>query len=65
MTASKIAKKLPKRVGRGKGGWISIARGRENKDRALVIRDAHRGINFPHSGDVGSAAYRRAHGHRV
>lgn len=63
MPASKIAKKLPKRVGRGKGGWIAIARGRDHKERAMVYRDARRGINFPSLTDAGSAAYRRSTRH--
>ncbi len=57
--ADKIAKKLPKRVGRGPGAWIAIHNGRSNANRAPVVRDSRRGINYPRMGDVGSAAYRR------
>lgn len=57
--ATKISKKLPKRVGRGKGGWVSIARGRDHKDRVLPQRNWKQGINYPELSDVGSAAYRR------
>lgn len=57
--AEKIAKKLPKRVSRGLGAWIALARGRDNNARALSARDPRRGINYPRLGDVGSAAYRR------
>lgn len=60
MATSKIAKKLPKRVGRGPGAWIALARGRDNKDRSLPSRNARQGINFPHITEVGSASYRRA-----
>lgn len=60
--ATKIAKKLPKRVGRGPGAWIAIARGRDNGARALVSRDPRQGIHYPRQGDVGSAAYRRSKG---
>jgi hypothetical protein len=57
--ADKIAKKLPKRVSRGKGAWVALARGRDSKNRVLVNRNARQGINFPDLGHVGSAAYRR------
>ncbi len=63
MAGTKIAKKLPKRVGRGKGGWVAIANGRNGKDRALPSRNARQGINYPQQGDVGSAAYRRMKKH--
>lgn len=54
-----IPKKLPKRVSRGPGAWITLARGRDNENRVLAKRDPHTGINFPRLGDAGSAAYRR------
>lgn len=57
--ADKIAKKLPKRCSRSKGSWVTLARGRDNKDRSLPNRNARQGINFPNLADVGSAAYRR------
>lgn len=59
MAGTKIAKKLPKRVGRGPGAWVSIANGRNSKDRSLPSRNARQGISYPQAGDVGSAAYRR------
>lgn len=55
-----IPKKLPKRCGRGPGAWIALANGRNNKNRELVHRAPHTGINYPHLGDAGSAAYRRS-----
>lgn len=59
MAASKIAKKLPKRVGRGPGAWIALARGRDNGNRAIPVRNARQGINGFDLGLTGSAAYRR------
>lgn len=59
MATAKIAKKLPKRVGRVPGAWIALARGRDNGHRELPHRNSHTGINYPAISDVGSAAYRR------
>ena len=59
MADQKISKKLPKRVGRGPGAWIALARGRDSKNRVLPNRNARQGINYPSLQDVGSAAYRR------
>lgn len=59
--ASQIKGGSPKvrNANRTPGYWITLARGRANKDRALPSRSARQGINYPSPGDVGSAAYRR------
>ena len=57
--AEKIAKKLPKRCSRSKGSWITLARGRDNKDRSLPSRNPRQGINGYDLSLTGSAAYRR------
>lgn len=44
------------RKNRKPGDWISIAKGRQNRDREIV----HRGDrDMPNMSDIGSAAYRR------
>lgn len=41
------------------GYWVTLARARGNREREVVARNPHQGINYPRLGDVGSAAYRR------
>ena len=45
--------------GRKKGDWVNVARGRAGRERDHAKRAAATGINYPHTGDAGSAAYRR------
>lgn len=50
--------------GRKKGDWVAVAKGRASRVREIASRAATTGMNYPKSGDVGSAAYRRILGRR-
>lgn len=65
-STGKIKGSAPKvrNANRGPGYWITLARGRDNRDRVLPNRNPREGINYPNLGEVGSAAYRRLRGGR-
>ena len=61
MATQKVKGSAPKvrNRNRGPGYWIQLSNSRSNRDRALVNRNPHQGINYPNLNEVGSAAYRR------